>query len=331
MLTKALVAAALLLPVGVAHADPDRPGDADSIWTVRAENDVISTTPHRSDQNYTAGQQFGWTSGVQAVPDFAANLAAMLWRDGTTRVGLGLAQQIFTPVNKSLAVPDPRDRPYAGFLAVTGSLMHDSGATRDVLALTLGVIGPLAQGEETQNGFHGLIRDGTAKGWSHQLPNAAAVELLGQRTWRAPIGQFAGLEMDALPAVALGVGTVRDDLQVATLLRIGQGLSHDFGPSRIRPGIGGGDAFEDSNEFSWYFFAGANGQAVARDAFLDGDLFTRSRHVKRIPLVGELEGGLALMWRGVRLTYVQTWQSAGFRHQSTRLFNFGSLALSVRF
>ena len=53
--------------------------------------------------------------------------------------------------------------------------------------------------------------------------------------------------------------------------------------------------------------------------------------LEHVAAVGELEGGLALMWRGVRLTYVQTWQSAGFRHQSTRLFNFGSLALSVRF
>ena len=331
MITKALIAAAMLLPMGAAYADTDRPGDADSIWTIRGENDVMSTLPHGSDQDYTAGQQIGWTSGVQAVPDFAASLAQSLWGDGTTRVGLGLTQQLYTPTNTALAVPDPNDRPYAGYLAVTGSLMHDTANTRDFLALSLGVIGPWALGEQTQNDFHTLINDANALGWSHQLPNEAAVELLDQRTWRMPIGQFAGLEADVLPAVAVGVGTVRDYVQVATVVRIGHGLEHDFGVSRIRPGISGGDAFEDSNELSWYVFGGLNGQGVARDAFLDGDLFTPSAHVERIPYVGEMEAGLSLIWRGVRLTYVQTWQTAEFRHQATHLFNFGSLALSVRF
>lgn len=332
MITKALIAGAmLLLPMAAAHADADRPGDADSIWTMRGENDVISTLPHGSDQDYTAGQQIGWTSGVQAVPDFAANLAQGWWGDGATRVGLGLTQQLYTPTNKTVAVPDPNDRPYAGYLAVTGSLMHDAANTRDFLALSLGVIGPAALGEQTQNSFHGLIKVAKAQGWSHQLPNEAAVELLDQRIWRLPIGHFAGLEADVLPAVAVGVGTVRDYVQVATVVRIGQGLEHDYGVSRIRPGISGGDAFEDSNQLSWYVFGGLNGQGVARDAFLDGDLFTRSAHVERIPYVGEVEAGLSLIWRGVRLSYVQTWQTAEFRHQATHLFNFGSLALSVRF
>jgi hypothetical protein len=332
MFAKTLVAGAmLLLPVGAAYADTDRPGDADSIWTIRAENDVISTLPHGSDQNYSAGQQVGWTSGVQAVPEFAAGWAQSLWGDGTTRVGLGITQQIYTPIDKTRIVPDPRDRPYAGYLAVTGSLMHDTANTRDFLALSLGVTGPFAQGEEAQNGFHGLIKDANAKGWSHQLPNEAAVEVLDQRTWRLPVGSVIGIEADVLPAVAIGVGTVRDYLQVATVLRIGQGLDHDFGASRIRPGISGGDAFADSNQVTWYVFGGVSGQGVARDAFLDGTLFTHSAHVQRIPFVGEMEGGVALMWRGVRLTYVQTWQTTSFRHQGGGLFSFGSLAMSVRF
>lgn len=189
MRASALLAAAFLLPTGLAHAALDDPADTGPIWTLSVENDVISTTPHRSDQNYTAGQQLGWTSGAQSLPDVAARLATRLWSGGMTRIGLGLAQQLYTPTDTRRTVPDPQDRPYAGFLAATGTLMHDSGPTRDILALTLGVIGPLAQGAETQNGFHRLIKDSLAQGWSHQLPNAAAVELLGQRTWRLPIAR----------------------------------------------------------------------------------------------------------------------------------------------
>ena len=327
-ISAASAAAILMVLSGVAHADP---ADGNSIWTVRVENDSISTAPHGSDQNYTAGQQFGWTSGVNAAPDFAADLSRALWGDGEVRVGLGLTQQLYTPANKTLTVPNPADRPYAGYAALSGSLMHDTGAARDILAVSLGVIGPLAQGKEAQNGVHGLIRDALAQGWSHQLPNEPALEVFDQRTWRLPVGRVIGLEADMLPALAVGVGTVRDYAQVSTVVRIGQNLGRDFGVARIGPGISGGDAFQSSNTVSWYVFAGVDGQAVARDAFLDGNLFSRSAHVRRVPWVGEMEAGLAVMWRGVRITYSQTWQTAEFRHQSPSQFSFGSLAMSVRF
>jgi hypothetical protein len=323
-----IVLAGAAFAAGPAAAAGD---DTDSIWTIRSENDSISTMPHGSDQDYTAGDQIGWTSGTDVAPDFARSLAQTLWGDGTVRVGLGLTQQLYTPTNKTLSVPNPRDRPYAGYLAATASLMHDSDNVRDLLAFSLGVIGPLAQGKETQNDVHALIGNRLSQGWAHQLPNEAAVELLDQRTWRIPIAQVGWLETDMLPALAVGVGTVRDYVQTALVVRIGHGLNTDFGASRIRPGISGGDAFADSNNVAWYAFAGVNGQGVARDAFLDGDLFTKSAHVERNPWLGEIEGGFAVIWRGVRFSYVQTWQTQQFRHQAAGLFNFGSVALSMRF
>ena len=297
MNSKTLGAGAMSLLLAATAPALAQNADPDSIWTIRTENDAISTIPGGSDHNYTAGNQIGWTSGTDAVPDFASSLSQTLWGDGTVRVGLGFSQQLYTPTNKTLSVPDPRDRPYAGYADLTGSLMHDTDNTRDYLALSLGVIGPLAQGSEAQNQVHRYLGDSLAMGWSHQLPNEAAVELIDQRTWRVPLASLGGLETDLLPALAVGVGTVRDYGQAAVLVRIGHGLDHDFGPSRIRPGVSGGDAFKDSNEVSWYVFAGVNGQAVARDAFLDGDLFTASAHVHRIPWVGEMEGGLGLIWR----------------------------------
>jgi lipid A 3-O-deacylase len=324
----ALIGAAFAAGSAAAASAPD---DTDSIWTIRSENDSISSLPHGSDQNYTAGNMIGWTSGTDVAPYFARSLAQALWGDGTVRVGLGLVQQLYTPSNLTLSVPDPRDRPYAGYLAGTASLMHDGDNVRDLLAFSLGVIGPLALGQEAQDFVHALVRDRLAQGWAHQLPNEPAVELLDQRTWRIPIAQVGGLETDMLPAVAVGVGTVRDYVQTALVVRIGHGLNTDFGTSRIRPGINGGDAFSDSNDVAWYVFGGLNGQGVARDAFLDGDLFSKSAHVQRDPWLGEMEVGFAVIWRGIRFSYVQTWQTEQFRHQTAGLFNFGSVALSMRF
>ncbi len=307
------------------------PNDADSIWTIRSENDSISTIPRGTDQNYTAGNQIGWTSGSDAVPDWTRALGQWIWGEGMVRIGVGVAQQLYTPTNKTLSVPDPQDRPYAGYDAATFSLMHDSDNIRDLLSFSAGVIGPLAQGKEAQNDVHRLLGDALSQGWAHQLPNEVAVELLGQRSWRIPLASVGWLETDIIPAAAIGVGTVRDYGQGGLEMRIGHGLNGDFGPSRIRPGVSGGDAFKDSTELAWYFFAGADGQAVARDAFLDGDLFTRSAHVQRIPWQGEMDAGVSLIWRGVRFSYAQTWQTAQFKHQGAGLFNFGSLTMSMRF
>lgn len=322
--------ALLCAGTGPAAAQTEPRTDLGGIWTMRAENDKISTLAGGSDQNYTSGVQLVWTSGEDAAPDFAAGVAHWLWGDGKVRIGFGISQQFFTPVNTALQTPDPRDRPYAGYLAGTASLIEDSGNKRDLVALSLGVVGPSALGRQTQNGFHTLIGVATANGWSHQLADEPAVEVLAQRTWRIGSGG-SGFGVDMLPSVAMGVGTVRDYLQTDIVFRVGQGLNSDFGTARIRPGISTGDAFVAQPGLVWYVFGGANGQVVARDAFLDGDLFSRSPHVARSPLLGELEAGLAVIWHGVRVSYTQTWETQLFRAEKTGLFSFGSLAVSAMF
>ena len=47
--------------------------------------------------------------------------------------------------------------------------------------------------------------------------------------------------------------------------------------------------------------------------------------------MGEFQGGLALMFCGMRLTYTQVVQTQEFKYQKGGLHQFGSLALSVRF
>ncbi len=144
----------------------------------------------------------------------------------------------------------------------------------------------------------------------------------------ADLGPF---QVGALPSLTAGIGTVRDYVQAGAILRFGQGLDQDFGAARIRPGLSGDDVFTRAPGVAWYVFVGADGQVVGRDAFLDGDLFSHSRHVQHNTLLGEMEAGGAVIWHGVRLTYTQTWQTQSFKGQKQGLFNFGSLAASFRF
>jgi hypothetical protein len=327
-LAAAAVWPALLPSLAFAQAAPPDPS---SIWTIQVENDAVSTLKGTSDQYYTSGLRLGWTSGADAVDPIAA-FGHSLWGDGTTRLSIELSQSLFTPRYTQLDPPDPLDRPYTGELLLTGGLVHDTATTRDLIALTLGVVGPSALGEEVQNGFHDLIGDTPNRGWHYQVQDQPAVNLLLQRTWRLPVVQFGSIETDVLPAATVAGGDVRDYLQLGGIARIGQGLASDFGPARIEPGLNGSDAYTNTVPVAWYAFAGVDGQVVAYDVSLDGSTFRNNTpSVHRTWDVGEFEGGLAVLWAGLRFSYTQTWQTEEFRHAKAGLFNFGSLAVSAKF
>jgi len=320
--------AAILLPALPARAQPV--ADPASIWALQDENAAPSLGRPR-DRFYTNGLQLGWISPTTAVPNALADLGHALWGDGQQRVGLDLSQQIYTPVDTQATIPDARDRPYAGLLMGNLSLLSDTNDARSVLTLSLGILGPVAGGGQIQNGFHTMIHDARVNGWDQQIPNTPAVEALHERTWRLPIGTIGGLEVDVLPSVTAAVGDVRDYVQTGGTLRIGQGLNSDFGVPRIRPGLSGGDAYTPTRSFAWYAFIGADGQAVAYDLLLQSSPFRSGPHVSPTWEVAELQGGVAVLAYGMRLTLVYVAQTAEFRGQGGGIHQFASVSLSMRF
>jgi len=323
-------AAVALITASPAQAEP--PQDPHGIFTFQAENDAVSTQRGTSDRDYTSGLRLGYTTGTNAVPDFLASFGRAVWGDGVQRVSIDLSQSLFTPRNTQLVVPNVHDRPYAGYLRLGGALIHDTDDQRSLLGVSLGVVGPSALGRQVQNGFHDIIGDTENKGWHYQLRDEFAFEALAEKTFRVPLTHYGRVEVDALPALTVGIGTVRDYVQAGASIRIGQGLNSDFGAPRIRPGLSGNDPYTPTLPFVWYAFAGLDGQAIARDEFLDGSTFRNNTlHVTKKPFVGEMQAGLALMLYGVRLTYTQVWQTTSFNGQKAGLFSFGSFAASVRF
>ena len=315
-----------LLASSLAEAQP--PADTSGVWSIQDENATV-TTAKLTDRNYVNGLQLGWTSPTDTVvPSFLATMGHTLWGDGRQRISFNLSQSIFTPSDTQDTRPDPHDRPYAGVLTGNFYLMEDSDTWRSTVGLQIGLVGPGAAGEEVQNGFHDIIGQGQNRGWGYQIHNEPVLELLSQRVWRLPIATFSGLETDALPDLEVGAGNLRVYALTGVSVRLGQGLTSDFGVSRVRPAMTGGEAFQPTRPFAWYVFAGLDGQAVAHDITLDGNTFETSSHVSRQPWVGEAEFGVAVMYYGVRLTYTQTQE---FHGQHGGLHQMGALALSARF
>jgi lipid A 3-O-deacylase len=314
------------IPVAAAQQAPDTA----SIWTIQGENASISTAK-LTDRFYTNGLRLGWTSGEGVLPGFLEQAGRRLWGDGTQRISIDISQQIYNPADTASRIPATGDRPYAGVLMANASLTQDTATSRSVLSLGLGVLGPSALGQDVQNGFHDLIGQNHVYGWNTQLRDEPVVQATLGRTWRMPVAGFGGLEVDALPNVTVGIGTLRIYAQTGVTLRIGQGLDSDFGAPRVSPGLSGGDAYTAHRPFAWYVFAGVDGQAVAHDVLLDGNNWQDSRSVSKHAFVAEAQGGVAIMAYGARLTYTHVLQTQEFRGQRGGLHQFGSLALSVKF
>lgn len=322
-------------PIGTFAAETAAPADTSRLLIVQLENDSI-ISPKDTDVYYTSGERLGFVSGTQDVPDVLQAWANHLFGTGQQRLTFDLTQGIFTPWFDHLYVPVPGDRPYAGILLGTIGLNHETMRTRTALSLGLGVVGPNAQAEEVQNGWHQVIGALPANGWGTQLRNEPAFQFTVARTWRVGLGRAGPFAMDVLPQLVLGGGNVRVYGLAGATLRLGQGLRSDFGVARILPGLSGGDAYTWPGHVAWYVFLGADGQAVAHDITLDGNTFVPgptvgNASVRRLPGVAEMQAGFAILTKWGRVTYTNVFQTPEFAHQRGGIFEFGSLSLSMRF
>src|SRR5206468_4254362 len=148
-----------------------------------------------SDKHYTQGLRLSdlgpsvkQESGWNGLFDFVGRNTPLFQASQNRRVALFLGQNIFTPKNVNLKPPDPRDRPYAGWLYIGASLLQDTDSQMlENLELDAGVIGPGSLAKQTQNDFHQFIGVSQARGWSSQLQNEPGIMLSYERLWRLPL------------------------------------------------------------------------------------------------------------------------------------------------
>jgi len=314
---------------------------ADEGWTGSIVEEDDFWAPDNRDRHYTHGIRFSATSGDVHDADW---LAPFHWlapifggqdsgSDVVRRYNLVLGQNIYTPENGGLVTPDPRDRPYAGWAYAGLGLMQDSrGDEYDELALKIGVVGPASLANATQTKFHLLINVATFRGWHAQLRNEPTLDLLYTRKWRfwRPIDGDRDWGWDVIPEAGARVGNVYDYLAGGGMIRLGRNLRVDYGPPHVDLNMGSDYINPDRADVrgvGFYVFAGAEGRAVARNIFLDGNSFKASASVDKRPLVGDLEAGLAGTWGHWRLAYTYVYRSQEFIHQNAP-DHYGSLNLT---
>lgn len=318
---------------------------ADSAWTESILEEDDFWAPDNRDRHYTHGIRFSATTGNieeeqwQKTFDWLNSFLPIFGSDGGAGVSrrynlIPLGQNIYTPENFRLSNPDPRDRPYAGWLYAGVGLMQDNASKSfEELALKLGVVGPASLAGPTQNQFHLLIDAQHFNGWTFQIHTEPTLDLYYDKKWRffQPLDSAQDWGVDIIPQASARAGNVYDYLASGGMIRIGRNLLVDYGPPHIDLNTGADYLNTDranAGGIGVYAFIGGEGRAVGHNIFLDGNSFQSSRSVPKLPLVGDMEAGLALAAGHFRLAYTYVYRSPEFVHQFAP-DHYGSLNLTV--
>ncbi len=305
---------------------------------IAIENDSKNVGGPGSDQAYSNGVHFAYIYARDQVPKWTPksirenSLFKGDLTGSTANFGISLNHQIYTPNNIHVIGLQRNDRPYAAWLNVAFSVLLKNHVRSQSVELSLGAIGPVANGETVQNSFHKLIEVTNAEGWGNQLKNEPTVQLSYQQ--RRNFLEFRRgnrTYLDVIPMFGGGFGNVFIGIHTGILARLGYNLPDDIGPSR--PSGSDSETFvapmtTDDSRSSYYVFAGLRGNAIARNIFLDGNTFQSSHRVTKYPVTFETEVGLSAQIRPISITWRFVVRSPDFEENSG--FNsFASVGLSV--
>jgi hypothetical protein len=254
-------------------------------------------------------------------------------------LGYEAGQAIYTPENLAASTPQPNDRPYAGWL-YAGMLTQRRGVTPRLgipvlenIRVQLGVVGPGALAKEEQEAAHFVGGFQQARGWHNQLHNEPGFALKYQRAWRLALTAPRTWSADFLPHTGVSLGNVDTSARVGGTFRMGWNLPDDFGVQAMDSlGVadGGRSASSVNRRWGCHLFVRAEGRAVGYNEFLDGDLFRASPHSAKHPLVGEVQGGVALVGARFNLALALNYRSTEFEGQACE-DAFSSVSLNVKF
>lgn len=319
----------------------------DNSWTFSAyfENDLFGDT----DQNYTNGVKLTWNSPdlthYRDDPNLPRWILPVVDRlpfineSGLQRnITFSIGQKIFTPEDIASEDLVENGRPYAGWLFAGLGFHNKNPSQLDSIELQIGVVGPAALGEQVQNEVHRLRNLDLARGWDNQLKNELGIAAVYERKWRVfEHGVGEGLGYDVITHAGASLGNVFTYANAGFEIRAGWNIPADFGTSLIRPG---GDTnapvkandprFNSQGGFGLHLFVLADGRAVARDIFLDGNTFLDSHSVDKEYFVLDAAAGISLVRNRFKLSYAQVFRSREFKSQKEN-HRFGSMSVSYSY
>lgn len=286
----------MAVPIGAAFSQ-SAPASAPHTLSLRIDNDAFDfwMAPwNRPDEEYTSGVHITYDGGdaprwarFALKSRGACTTATSSCRSGGVEIG----QDIYTP---SVSLQDPHagagTRPNAGWLYVSQhAAALDAAASRD-FSIALGVTGPPSLAQTTQRLAHDVAPAfNRPTDWSREIEFEPGLIAKYEMKHRFAAVDATGTGIELVPRLSGSAGNILTLAEAGFQTRLGWHLAHPWLPT---PG-----------GFGLSLLAGAFGQGVARNIFLDGNTFASSPHVGHEPFVGGGEAGIELRYGGARLSY----------------------------
>lgn len=340
---------ALWLAAGPALASP--PGDCPAtgrlrdapLVSARMDNDLLA----QRDEGYSSGLQLTLVSpNLRDFTDDACLPAMARWvnrglgwlngRDADARnMLLRITQGIYTPRDRYRSDLIVDDRPYAGILTLALGYNTRHGDELRTTLLSVGMLGPSALAEPSQDLVHDIIDKDKFRGWDNQLRDEPLLGLRHERAYR--LGKRAvgdgRFERDAVLHWGGAVGNLMTRANAGAEFRFGISLPDDFGSSPVRP-AGDNTAPSTGDDmaagWAWHGFASLDTYWSGYDPSLDGNAWKESHQVDRRPFVAEAALGVSASYGPWRLAIARYFRTREFEGQASRP-TYGSVTLSRRF
>ena len=341
----ATVLALLLLSSFPSWADDDIARRTQTM-TLYVENDLFLNT----DREYTHGTKFSLIS--PDLTDYRENPLIPEWsyplikrlpfinEPGYQRsLSFSLGQKIYTPhdIERSDLVED--DRPYGGISYLALGFHSKNREMMDTLEFDVGIVGRHSYAEDCQKIVHKWIDSPDPKGWEHQLKDEPVFNIFFERKWKTLKGKLdGGFGFDVIPHMGCYLGNALTGANAGGQVRFGWNLPNDFGTFLIRPGSDSNAPF-DRNDPRFYqpfhrlgvhLFLAIDGNAVARNIFLDGNTFRDSHSVDKKHFVGNFVGGLGIIIYRFKITYSYVHMTKEYTTQKDEQ-EYGAITLSLTY
>ena len=288
------------------------------------------------DRDYTHGIGFEWIFGKNRYRDPSPDITDQIYRPVIFRAtSIRIHQSIYTPgdLRESKLITD--DRPYAGYLSIQTGRHGYSTNSLSSINIELGLTGPVTASECIQKKIHDWIDSPEPKGWKHQLPNEAVLNIHFDHRRRLLMNENRSPFFDLIPRTGVSMGTGQTNLRAGGLLRFGR-FPDRFGRFIVPTGR---DAFSQTgpnpasrsldHRCGLYFFIDLEGKMVVRDMFLDGTAFRSSHRIRKHILRGSIQVGAGCFLGRTLLSMHVVSETKSFPDQK-KAHGYVSFSLAIR-
>lgn len=269
------------------------------------ENDFFSAT----DRYYTQGIYFELILPSFKKAIFSKTLIP-LRHANINYYGINIERQGFTPVSISHEGIFYGERPFACVFYLSHSLISINTQKRIRLntKLDLGIIGPMAKGEEEQKAIHKSLVNIQPLGWENQIANDYVVnyDLLYEK------GVIEKKHLEIVGLAGCRAGTLYDDISGGVLIRAGWMNSYFENLGIVKHS-------QAKKKFRCTLFARGEVKIVGYNATMQGGVFNK-KSIYTLPdsnitrVVATTSAGITISYKRLSLEYAKFYITPEFKN-----------------